>query len=205
MEDLCVAHDFQHIERVVANAKNIQKTEWGDEMIIHIWGLLHESLDTKFLWDTDPIDKEQQLFQFLQDLGISDSTTEEILFIVKNVWFWKSLERWDDFVWSLEFQIVEDADRLEAIGAIAIARCFAYGWKKKSPIYDPNIKSVKLSGNQQYSSNSEKSTSFNHFYEKLLLLKDLMHTQTGKTLAKPRHEFMELYMQRFLDEWEWKY
>jgi uncharacterized protein len=204
MDNLCVAHDFQHIQRVVDNTRAIQAAEWWNIFIIHVGALLHESLDKKFLGSMSPVDKKREIQDFLYWLEISEKEVQDIMFIVENVGFGKSLERWEDFVWTLEFQIVEDADRLEAIWAIAIARCFSYGWKKKRPIYDPDIAPVIINDDLQYAQNTEKSTSFNHFYEKLLLLKGLMHTQTGKQLAKPRHEFMELYVETFLREWGWR-
>ena len=200
MEGLCAAHDFIHIERVVSNAVKIQKMEWAwDELTIIIGALLHESLDEKFFDNIEQRKKDIRVF--LQTLGISDTQVEDVMFIIENVGFWKSLERDDSFEWSIEFQIVEDADRLEAIWAIAIGRMFSYGWKKRRPIYDPAIKAVPITDKQHYYKNADKSTSFNHFSEKLLLLKDMMHTESGKQIAEPRHRFMEIYMEEFLAEW----
>lgn len=200
MEDLCAAHDFEHILRVVENAKKIQKIEgWNLEIVI-IGALLHESFDEKFFSKSWMPDKKRGIQNFLKWIWMSESEVEEIIFIMENVWYGKSLERSDDFVWSIEFQIVEDADRLEAIWAIAIARCFTYWGKKWREIYNPNILPLDMNNKEEYYSD-HKSTSFNHFYEKLLLLKDLMHTNTGKSLAEPRHEFMKQYMEEFLAEW----
>ena len=97
--------------------------------------------------------------------------------------------------------IVEDADRLEAIGAIAIARCFSYGGKIRRPIYDPDIHPFEIDGIDSYTQTLSESTSLNHFFEKLLLLKNQMHTQTAKKFAEPRHTFMQLYVEQFLKEW----
>lgn len=200
MEGLCVAHDFIHIERVLGNAHKIYQMEWEwDELTIILWSLLHESLDEKFFENIEK--RKEDIERFLTTLDVSNKQKKDILFIIENVGFWKSLERNDDFQWSKEFQIVEDADRLEAIWAIAIARMFSYGWKKRRPLYDPAIKPVSLDNKQDYYTNADKNTSFNHFYEKLLLLKDMMHTESAKKIAEPRHKFMELYIEEFLAEW----
>ncbi len=205
MEDLCVAHDFEHIQRVVANAKKIHQLEnKGNIFIIEAGALLHESLDEKFFDMSKKQERIDKICNFLKPLGLDEKEIEEILFIIENVGFWKSLERTDDFIGSMEFQIVEDADRLEAIWAIAIARCFTYGGKKGRKIYDPNIKPVVLVDKDSYHQKGNKETSFNHFFEKLLLLKDLMHTKWWKKIAKPRHDFMQKYVDEFLAEWNWE-
>ena len=201
MEGLCAAHDFIHIQRVVSNAQKIHEMEQSwDHLVITIWALLHESLDEKFFKNINQ--RKKYIRNFLDNLDISSDQKDNIFFIIENVGFWKSLERDKNFVWSIEFQIVEDADRLEAIGAIAIWRMFSYGWKKRRPIYDPAIKPVLITDKDNYYKNADTSTSFNHFYEKLLLLKDMMHTESGKKIAEPRHKFMEVYMQEFLAEWK---
>lgn len=204
MESLCAAHDFQHIQRVVENAKKIQLQEqkWNI-LIIEAWALLHESFDEKFFNKESMQQRKQDLEIFLWELDIRKEEVESILFIVANVGYGKSLERDETFQGSIEFEIVEDADRLESIWVIAIARMFTYGWKKGRSIYNPDIPPLQLSWKEMYYSEHE-SSSFNHFYEKLLLLKDLMHTKTGYELAEPRHEFMKLYMSEFLAEWNWK-
>jgi len=204
MEWLCAAHDFQHIERVVTNAIKIWEWEqkWDREIII-IWALLHESFDEKFFETEDMENRKDTIIAFLISLWISQQSVDQIIFIIENVWYWKSLERDESFQWSLEFQIVEDADRLEAIWAIAIARVFTYWGKKNRPMHDPNIQAKEIKTKQDYYTRSAESTSFNHFYEKLLLLRDMMHTETGKKIAGPRHDFMKLYVETFLSEWKW--
>ncbi|MCS6982582.1 MAG: hypothetical protein NZL83_00140 [Candidatus Absconditabacterales bacterium] len=160
---------------------------------------LHEYFDEKF-WSVDQIEERSaKLQELLTNNSISQTDQDHIIFIIKHVGYGKSLERGTDFPYTPEFQIVEDADRLDAIGAIGIARTFAYGGKKGRPLYDPDIAVRNLHNDKQY--RKEKNTSLNHFYEKLLLLKDLMHTQTGKILAQPRHEYMQQFVTQFLNEW----
>lgn len=199
MEWLCWAHDFHHIARVVKLARKIRELEWeGNTLIIVLGALLHESLDDKFFEKSKMAERKNNIINFLKSLEVSDSNIESVMFIVQNVWFWKSLERWPDFVASKEFQIVEDADRLEAIWAIAIARTFTYGGKKWSPMYDPTIKPHENLNRDTYAKSD--NTSINHFYEKLLLLKDLMHTKSWSELALKRHEFMQSYITQFHSE-----
>lgn len=199
MEWVCSAHDFFHIERVVKLANKLRELEgrW-DALIIHAWALLHESLDDKFFNAEDISHRKQEIKRFLSSLSMSDEVVWAIMFIIENVGFGKSLERWDDFSPSVEFEIVEDADRLEAVWAIAIARTFAYGWKKKRAIYDPDVKPQKDLTRQQYA--KSENTSVNHFYEKLLLLKDMMHTMSWTRIAQERHAFMEEYLKQFFKE-----
>lgn len=200
MEWMCSAHDFFHIQRVMKLATKLQGIEWKwDLTAIIIWAYMHESLDDKFFWEDNMQSRKNSIKSFLQSLDLSEEQVENILFIISNVWYGKSLERDENFVWSIEFQIVEDADRLEAIWAIAIARCFAYGWKKKRAIYDPDIKPQTDLDRKQYA--KWENTSINHFYEKLLLLKDLMHTDSWRALAQERHVYMEDYLKRFFEEW----
>ena len=197
MEDLCAAHDFYHIERVVKNAQMIYEEEKrGDIYIILAGAYLHEALDEKFFPSESIAQRTQDIQNSLKEIGLSEEERKKILFIVENVGFWKSLD---------EFYIVEDADRLESVGAIAIARTFTYGGKKGRPIYDPLYPPRKNLDKQAYYAMREteyKNTSLNHFDEKLFLIKDLMHTQTAKKIAEPRHEFMKLFVEQFLGEWE---
>ncbi len=199
MEWVCSAHDFFHIERVVKLATQLQILEWNwDLLVIQLGAYLHESLDEKFFWDLDKEKKIAKLTAYLSELGLDQEKIDEIMFIVKNVWYGKSLERNDDFAYTIEFMIVEDADRLEAVWAIAIARTFAYGWWKWRPIYDPNNKPKELKNHNDYLNN--ENPSINHFYEKLLLLKDMMHTQSAKKIASKRHDYMQWFLNQFYQE-----
>lgn len=203
MDWLCVAHDFQHIEKVVSNAKKIARGEGlQDTFIIEIAAYLHETLDEKFFPNESLCERKNEIEKMLLELWLTKQQVKEILFTIENVGYSKSLERDASFVGNKIFEIVEDADRLEAIGATAIARCFSYGAKIGRPIYDPDIYPFLITDTISYKKSNQESTSLNHFYEKLLLLKDMMHTATGKQLAEPRHNFMQLYVDTFLGEWK---
>lgn len=193
LEWLCSAHDIYHIERVYDNSMKILKKEnsW-DEFVVWLWALFHEMLDEKFYsWQKD--DQINKINKFLNSFPeLTKDKKEKIIYIIDNIWYWKSLS-WKKINKFIEFQIVEDADRLEAIWAIAIARTFAYWWKVKRPIYDPNISPRKNLNCEQYY--SSKNHSINHFYEKLLKLKDIMNTKLWKEIAEKRHKFMEEYLE----------
>lgn len=199
MEWLCSAHDFFHIERVVSVAQKIHDKEWQwNIMIIELGALLHEFFDEK-MFEKDSHDKRRVSLKLLLEwFWLSVADIDAVFFIIDNVWYGKSLTRSPDFVGSIEFMIVEDADRIDAIWAIAIARAFAYWWRKGQSIYDPSISCIDTTLDWSY--RKIKSTSINHFYEKLLLLKDLMHTSTGFSLAEERHEFMVNYLTQFMKE-----
>jgi len=199
---LCSAHDFFHIERVVTLAEKLCEKEWEwNIFIVRAGALLHEALDDKFFAQSDMAQRKDSLRIFLSEQWIEASDVDSIMFIVENVGYSKSLERWEDFVWSKEFEIVEDADRLESIWAMAIARTFAFWWKKKLPLYDPSIPPKMNLTREEYA--KTENTSINHFYEKLLLLKDIMHTVTWTQVAQKRHAFMETYLDQFFSEWNW--
>lgn len=201
MEWVCSAHDFFHIARVVKLAQQLHKQEWSGEIaIIEAGALLHESLDDKFFAADELDQRKEGLNSMLQELWMDTSEREGVMFIVENVGYGKSLARGDDFVGTMEFKIVEDADRLEAVGAIAIARTFAYGGKKGRAIHDPSAEVNTDMTRESYK--KAENTSINHFYEKLLLLKDMMHTQSGRKAAEERHAFMESYLQQFYQEWD---
>ena len=202
LEWLCSAHDIYHIERVYDNSMKILKKEnsW-DEIIVWLWALLHEMLDEKFYsWQKEcQVNKINKFLNSFPELTKDEK--EKIIYIIDNIWYWKSLS-WKKINKFIEFQIVEDADRLEAIWAIAIARTFAYWWKVKRSIYDPNVLPNKNMTCEQYY--SSKNHSINHFYEKLLKLKDVMNTKLWKEIAEKRHKFMEKYLEQFFAEWNWE-
>ncbi len=131
-------------------------------------------------------------------LAVDQETTDHIDAIIRNISFHKTFET-KKFN-SLELQVVQDADRLDAIGAIGIARTFNYGGHKNFPLYDPDIKPENHLNKESYK--NSKAPTLNHFYEKLFLLKDMMNTKTGKQMAEERHRFMEVFVERFLKEWE---
>ena len=192
-------HDWFHIKRVFNNAKLIVKTENADELIVSLSALLHDIADSKF-YDGDENIGPEKATEFLMSLNIDSSDIEHIVQIIKNISF-KGGKVKRTFS-SKELDIVQDADRLDAIGAIGIARCFNYGGFRDREIFNPNIK-PKLNMTKTEYKNS-KAPSINHFYEKLLLLKNKMNTNTGKRIAIARHKFMEQYLEQFYAEWDGK-
>lgn len=193
-------HDWWHIDRVWKNAKHIAEKEGGiDMLVVELGALLHDIADSKF-HDGDEEVGPKIAREFLASLEIPKETIEHVESIVRHVSFKGSLEgqKWT----SPELKVVQDADRLDAIGAIGIARTFAYGGHKERSIYDPTIKPNLNLSKEEYKNST--APSINHFYEKLLLLKDLMNTKTGKGLAENRHIFMEKYLEQFYAECEGK-
>lgn len=190
-------HDWWHIYRVWNNAKQLAKTEGGNFLVIELAALLHDIADSKF-HDGDETLGPKIARDFLVGIDIFPLEIEQIITIIENLSFKgghaSKIEK------TIEFEIVQDADRLDAIGAIGIARTFNYGGFKNREIYNPEI-SPKLNMTKEEYKNSAAPT-LNHFYEKLLLLKELMNTTTGRTMAKQRHRFMETYLDQFLKEWE---
>lgn len=189
-------HDWWHIERVRNNAKLINKKEKADNFIIDLTVLLHDVGDRKVLKTQH--DDYSIAENFLKKQNVSNEIIEKVLFIIQNMSFSKTLntKRKDA---SKEFYVVQDADRLDAIGAIGIARAFAYGGSKGRPLYDPTKKAQKIDTTKNYQKTD--SSSFHHFEEKLLLLKNLMNTKTAKEIAKKRNDFMKNYLKQFIAEW----
>jgi len=191
-------HDWWHIERVLNNASAIAKKEKGaDLFIVQLGALLHDVADFKFHGGDEAIGGKVAA-QWLKKIGADEITIQKIIHIVNNVSF-KGLGE-ESKMKSFEGKIVQDADRLDAIGALGIARAFAYGGYKQRPIYDP---SAIMKTNKKFSSYKKGSnSSIHHFYEKLLHVKDLMNTKTGKKMAVGRHKFLEAYLREFYAEWE---
>jgi uncharacterized protein len=190
-------HDWWHILRVWNNAKLIAQTEDVDMTIVELAALLHDIADSKFNNGDEEIGP-QTAAKFLREQGADEAVIEQVALIIKHLSFKASFDRQTYF--SNELAVVQDADRLDAIGAIGIARAFTYGGYKNREMYNPEIK-VDLNLTKEAYKNSTAPT-INHFYEKLLLLKDKMNTSTGKQLAQKRHNFMELYLQQFYNEWD---
>lgn len=193
-------HDWFHVERVYKNALLISKTENVDPFIVSLAALLHDIADSKF-HDGDETIGPRIAREFLFKINVDSHTIEEVVNIIENISFSKSLDTNNPYT-SKELEVVKDADRLDAIGAIGIARCFNYGGFKNRKLYDPEIKPNPNLAKKEYK-NSNAPT-INHFYEKLLLLKDKMNTATGKKIAKERHVVMEKYLEQFFAEWEGK-
>lgn len=184
------SHDWQHIERVMQNAKAILKTEpSADTEIVELAVLLHDVSDSKY---TDSKENEQRI---LQQLNISEKKQQIIREIIASVSYngGNQLE-----ATSIEAQIVRDADRLDAIGAVGIARTFAFGGAKGRKLYDDQEEARHNMSVEDY--RNKQTASVTHFYEKLLLLKDLMTTEKGKQMAKERHEFMVCFLKQLKNE-----
>lgn len=190
-------HDWWHIERVRINALRILKTEKADSQIVELACLLHDIADSKF-YNGDEEIGPAKAENFLKQEGFDDEKTKHIIKIIRHMSFKNSFDG-KKFT-SDEMDIVQDADRLDAIGAIGIARAFNYGGHKGREIYNPGIKPDEKLNKEKYK--NSKSPSINHFYEKLLLLKEMMNTKSGRTMAEQRHEFMKLYLEQFFSEVE---
>lgn len=190
-------HDWFHIQRVYNNAMHIAKSEKVNFFIVALGALLHDIADSKF-HNGDETVGPKIARDFLDQHKIENRVTDHIIEIIKNISF-KGGNKATDFD-STELQVVQDADRLDAIGAMGIARTFNYGGFKNRKLYDPKIKPQLCMDAETY----KKSTAptINHFYEKLLLLKDLMNTETGRNLAQERHAYMVGFLDQFYKEWE---
>lgn len=191
-------HDWFHIQRVYNNAQLIAKGERVDSLIVSLGALLHDIADSKF-HDGDESVGPKVAREFLFKNDVDSEVIEHVVKIIEHVSFKKSLEGGAEFS-SPELKVIQDADRLDAIGAIGIARCFNYGGYKNRPLFDPAIKPNLNMTKEEYKRSS--APTINHFYEKLLLLKDRMHTKTGRRIAQNRHRFMEYYLDQFYAEWD---
>lgn len=193
-------HDWWHIYRVWKTAVYIARHEAADLCIVQLGALLHDIADWKF-YDGDESIGPQRAKEWLSSLNVDAQTIEHVTQIIANISFKGAGVQ--SSMNSIEGKVVQDADRLDAIGAIGIARSFAYGGHKGEPIYDPQIKPQLHQTFEEYK--RKKSTTINHFYEKLLLLKDTFNTETARKMASARHEFMEKFLQQFFEEWEASY
>lgn len=189
-------HDWWHIERVWKTAIHIGKQENVHMTIVELGALLHDIADSKFHRGDEEIGPQKTRI-FLEDLSVNVKTVDHVVQIVRNISF-KGGNYQSNFS-SRELDVVQDADRLDALGAIGIARTFNYGGHKGHELYNPEIP-PKLDMTKEEYKNSAAPT-INHFYEKLLLLKDRMNTDTGRKMAEERHRFMEEYLDRFYKEW----
>lgn len=193
-------HDYFHTERVYKNSLAIAEKEKGADLLtVSLGALLHDIADSKF-HNGDETIGPKVASEFLASQNVDSKTIEHVKNIIENISFKGG--NFNQKFKSLELDIVQDADRLDAIGAIGIARCFNYGGFKNRALYNPEIEPNLNMTKDEY----KKSTAptINHFYEKLLLLKDKMNTETGKNIATERHQFMELFLNQFFNEWNAK-
>lgn len=198
LKDAEGGHDWFHIERVFKNAILISKDEKADIFVVSLAALLHDIADPKF-YNGDETVGPKVASKFLKEQQVNKQTIEHVVNIINHISFKNSFEKNGNKFNSIELEIVQDADRLDAIGAIGIARCFNYGGFKNRAIYDPEIIPNLEMTKEEYK--NSKAPTINHFYEKLLLLKDKMNTSSGKKIAAKRHEFMETYLKQFSEEW----
>jgi len=190
-------HDWFHIQRVFKNTLLIAKDEKVDVLVVSLGALLHDIADAKFN-DGDETVGPKMASKFLQSLEVDKKIVDHVVKIIENISYKSSLDSKKLFT-SKELQVVQDADRLDAIGAIGIARAFNYGGFKNRELYNPEIAPNLQMTKEEYK--KSKAPTINHFYEKLLLLKDKMNTESGKKLAEKRHEFMLDYLEQFYKEW----
>lgn len=196
LEGAEAGHDWFHIERVWKLSKKIAEKEGGNLEVIELSALLHDIADPKFHNGDETLALKISK-DFLEEIHVNAELIEQVLFVIKNISFKNRAEAPENP--PLELQIVQDADRLDAIGAIGIARTFNFGGFKNNLMYHPEIKPNLGMNKEEYKKSN--GTTINHFYEKLLLLKDLMNTETAKKIASERHDFMLQFLDEFYKEW----
>jgi uncharacterized protein len=189
-------HDWWHIHRVWKLSKHIAETEQADLFVVELGALLHDIADSKF-HDGDETIGPRKARLFLSSIEIEEEVIVHIENIISNISF-KGGKHNQKFR-SPELDVIQDADRLDSMGAIGIARTFSYGGYKNRGIYDPDCQPNLDMTKEEYKNSS--APSLNHFYEKLLLLKDKMNTRTGKLMARHRHKYMEEFLDEFYQEW----
>jgi uncharacterized protein len=190
-------HDWFHIERVYKNSLLIAENEDCNVTIVKLGALLHDIADSKFHNGDEKIGPKTAR-TFLESQNVSEDIISHVIAIIENISFKGG--NFEKEFHSKELEIVQDADRLDAIGAIGIARAFNYGGFKNRPLYDPNIHPNLNMSKEEYK--KSESPTLNHFYEKLFLLKDKMNTETGKKIAQKRHDFMITFLAEFYAEWD---
>lgn len=196
LEGAEAGHDWFHIERVWKLSKKIAETESCNQEVVELAALLHDIADPKFHNGDETLALKVSR-EFLESQNAAEELIEQVLFIIKNISFKNRGEVPQNL--PVELKIVQDADRIDAIGAIGIGRTFNFGGFKNNPMYDPNVEPKLNMSKEEYKKSN--GTTINHFYEKLLLLKDLMNTEKGKEIAGERHDFMLKFLDQFYKEW----
>lgn len=189
-------HDYLHADRVRKLALHIAIKEGGDKELIELAALIHDLIDSKI----KNYEENENKLKLLLNKYFSKEKIEQLFFIIKNISYkGDENETFDNQEW----KVVQDADKLDALGAIGVARAFAVGSKiYNRPLYDPDVKPKEFLSKEQYK--KYKGPTINHFYEKLLKLKDKMNTETARKIAEKRHKFMEAYLEQFYKELELK-
>jgi len=197
------SHDAAHALRVRDLALSLAAEEGLSAparlLTVELAALLHDVGDYKYTKNN--VEDMSVVEMFLEEVGLEEGQKDEIVSIIKGMGFKNEVSKKSIADPTLEFAIVQDADRLDAIGAIGIARCFTYGGSKNSALHDPRILPRDNLSKEKYMSKEEKQTSINHFHEKLFKLKDMMKTEAGKRRAEKRHKFMEDFVAEFYEEW----
>ncbi len=189
-------HDWFHIERVYKNAIKIAQGEKVDQLVVSLGALLHDIADSKFHQGDETVGPKLAT-KFLVSQNTDSAVIEHVVQIIRNISF-KGGNETQKFT-SPELDVVQDADRLDALGAVGIARTFNYGGFKNRKIYDPAVEPNLTMSAKEYKTST--APTINHFYEKLLLLRDRMNTQTGRKMAEKRHQYMETFLTQFYSEW----
>ncbi len=196
------AHDWWHVVRVVKLAKKIARAEGADLFVAELGALLHDIADWKF-HDGDTTAGPKIAKEWLEELDVEGQIIDVIVEIVEHISYRGGTNK--HVMQTLEAKVVQDADRLDGIGAIGIARAFSFGGSVGKELYNPDIPPKKYKDFADFRSKIKSDPTINHFYEKLLLLKDGMNTPTGMALAEHRHKYMEQFLEEFYAEWEGKY
>jgi uncharacterized protein len=199
LEGEASGHDWWHVYRVWKMAQNIGQKENADMFVVELAALLHDIADYKMHGGDDTVGPRVAR-EWLEKQGVDDGVISHVCEIIKEASFKGA--KVESKINTIEGKVMQDADRLDAIGAIGIGRTFAFGGSKNREMYNPEIKPELHESFEQYKNNG--SSTINHFYEKLLLLKDLMNTESGKEIAQGRHAFMEQFLKDFFNEWEGK-
>ncbi|MEG1591428.1 HD domain-containing protein [Chryseobacterium sp.] len=196
LEGAEAGHDWFHIERVWKLSKKIAQTENCNLNVVELSALLHDIADPKFHNGDETLALKISR-EFLKAQNVEEKIIQQVLFIIQNISFKNRGEVPQNL--SIELKIVQDADRIDAIGAIGVARTFNFGGFKNNMMYHPDIQPKLNMSKEEYKKSN--GTTINHFYEKLLLLKDLMNTNEGKKIAEERHQFMLTFLDQFMKEW----
>ncbi len=198
LSDAEAGHDWFHTQRVFRNSLLIAKDENADVLVVSLGALLHDIADAKFHQGDETVGPKMAR-AFLNSLEVEKEVIEKVCYIIEHISFKNSIGQNKTKIHPIELLVVQDADRLDAIGAIGIARAFHYGGFKNRTLYDPEIAPNLELTKEEYK--NSKSPTINHFYEKLLLLKDKMNTKTGTKIAQQRHDFLLQYLEHFYAEW----
>ncbi len=192
------AHDWWHVVRVVKNAKLIGEKEGAGLFVVELGALLHDIADWKFT-DGDLNVGPRMAKEWLESLDVNESDIQKIIEIVEHISYRGGTN--NHVMQTLEGKVVQDADRLDGLGALGVARAFSYGGHMGREIYNPEIQATLFKDFEDYRKRHDQSTTINHFHEKILFVKDKMNTKTGKALAEHRHKYMEKFLEEFYAEW----